>query len=292
MAGFFGLFDYNRPGPGVPHPDDAPPKARIVVFFEVFTRKFWNLVKINMMFSVFNLPALVAVFFASWFVLQKNLGGDALSDLFMRFIFGSVVLCIPLITVGPAQAGLTYILRNYAREEHAFIWGDFIENAKRNFKEGIIISVIDFIAVIIFGIALNFYTSSTANNLLMTFASAFLILSFVIFLMMHMFIYPMLVTFKLSVKQLYKNALVFALARFLPNLGILLICVLLVLVTFYFNTMIGLVLFPLITVSLVGLIINFYVYPLMTKYLIDKAEGLESEAAGNAEIKESTRRSK
>jgi hypothetical protein len=59
MAGFFGLFDYNKPGPGVPNPEDVPPKSPFVVFFEILQRKFWSLVKVNLMFLLFNLPALI-----------------------------------------------------------------------------------------------------------------------------------------------------------------------------------------------------------------------------------------
>ena len=51
MAGFFGFFDYTKPGPGVPNPEDAPKKARILVFLEILQRKFWNLIKINLMFT-------------------------------------------------------------------------------------------------------------------------------------------------------------------------------------------------------------------------------------------------
>lgn len=32
MAGFFGLFDYTKEGPGVPK--DAPPKARFIIFLK------------------------------------------------------------------------------------------------------------------------------------------------------------------------------------------------------------------------------------------------------------------
>ncbi len=31
MAGFFGFFDYTKPGPGVP--EDLPPKSKFIVFF-------------------------------------------------------------------------------------------------------------------------------------------------------------------------------------------------------------------------------------------------------------------
>lgn len=279
MAGFFGFFDYTKPGPGIPK--DAPPKPPIVVFFGIYTRKFWNLVKINIMFNLFNLPAVIAVIFASMYVIQAQIEDDPAIDLLTRFILGSIVLCIPLITVGPVQAGYTYILRNYSREEHAFLWWDFKDNALANFKQSVIISIIDFFALIAFGIIINFYFSYTVNNTTMAMflllARTFIILAFIIYLIMHMYIYPMLVTFKLTLRQLYRNALIFSLAKFFPNLGILLLCVVLILLSFYFSTFIGIVLFLFITVSTIGLITNFYVYPKLKKYMIDKIEGQEED---------------
>lgn len=277
MAGFFGFFDYTKPGPGIPK--DAPPKAPIVVFFGIYTRKFWNLVKINLMFNLFNLPALLAVIFASMYVIQGQITDDPTVDLLTRFILGCIVLCVPLITVGPAQAGYTYILRNYSREEHAFLWWDFKDHARQNFKQSLIISIIDFFALILFGIIINFYFQYTTDNstvmIFMLFARTIIILSFIIYLIMHMYIYTMLVTFKLNLRQLYRNALIFSLAKFFPNLGILLLCVVLVLLSFYFNVFIGVVLFLFITVSTIGLITNFYVYPKLKRYMIDKAVGDE-----------------
>jgi uncharacterized membrane protein YesL len=267
MAGFFGFFDYTKPGPGVPK--DAPPKARVIVFFEVLGRKFWNLVKMNIMFSLFNLPAIAAVFIATFFIFQNYLVEDPAYDLLLRFVLGSLLLCVPVITVGPAQAGYTYILRNYSREEHAFLWWDFKDTALKNFKESMIISVLDFIFVVFFGLALNFYNRLEMNSILPSLATGFLLMAFVIFLMMHLYIYPMLITFKLTVRQIYKNAFIFALAKFFPNLGILLLCFLILQVTFIYPV-IGIILFIFITVSLIGLIINFYSYPKLKKYIIDR----------------------
>ena len=47
MAGFFGLFDYTKTGPGILK--NAPPKPRVIVFFEVYFRKFWHLIKLNIL---------------------------------------------------------------------------------------------------------------------------------------------------------------------------------------------------------------------------------------------------
>ncbi|MCX7842237.1 MAG: DUF624 domain-containing protein [Clostridia bacterium] len=270
MAGFFGFFDYTKPGPGIPK--DAPPKHPVIVFFEIYSRKFWNLVKLNILFSIFNLPAIATMAFLviiSQMSFSSVAGDDLLMDFVLRFILGSFLLCIPLVTVGPAQAGFTFVLRNYAREEHAFIWSDFKEHALKNFKESVIISVIDLIVAIIIAIDLRIYMTMQKGNFLITIASAMLVLSFIIYLMMHMYIYPMLVTFKLGIKQIYKNALIFAVIRFLPNLGILVLCAAVLMASFIYP-FIGMMLFPLITVSTIGLITNFYVYPALKKHIIDR----------------------
>jgi len=282
MAGFFGFFDYTKPGPGIPK--DAPPKARIIVFFEILGRKFWNLIKINLLFSLFNLPAVVLMLFISMFYLRQPLE-DVTLDLVVRFMFGTFFMCIPVITVGPAQAGLTYLLRNYAREEHAFIWWDFKESAKNNLKQSLIISLIDAVIMVLAGFTINFYLVYGSSNILFAIASGIVILAFIIFLMMHLYIYPMLVTFKLTIKQLYKNAFLFAIVKFLPNLLILLLCLVLVFVSFI-NYLIGFVLMIFFTFSLIGLITNFYVYPYLKKYMIDKIEGENSQEVQGSDIKE------
>ncbi len=266
MAGLFGFFDYTKPGPGIPK--DAPPKPRIVVFFGILQRKFWNLVKINLLFMLFNIPAIIGMLFASIFVIDQN-PNDPVADLVVRFALGVFFVTIPVITVGPAQAGFTFIMRNYAREEHAFLWWDFKEHALKNFKQSLIISLIDFIVVIVAGISIRFYLHQMAENSFWSFPAGLVIVAFIIFLMMHLYIYPMLITFKLTVKQIYKNALIFAFVKLIPNFLILLLCFAITIVTFL-NYLIGIILLIFITYSLIGLITNFYAYPIIKKYMIDK----------------------
>ena len=79
-----GLFNsYTKEGKGIDKKPDN--RLRIVVFFDIYIRKFWNLILLNILYLLF---------------------------------------CIPIVTIGPATAAMTKILRNYAREEHAFIWSD------------------------------------------------------------------------------------------------------------------------------------------------------------------------
>jgi len=271
MAGIFGMFDYTKEGPGIPK--DAPPKSRFVIFFEVLARKFWKIIRVNLMFGVFNIPAFLflLIFAASYshlFIPSEIPETDQL-----RYLLGgtvpllSVFLCLPMITVGPAQAGMTYILRNFSREEHAFLWSDFIEHAKKNFKQSMIVGSINLFITVLVIVLINFYFS-LPGSLLITAASTILIVVFVIFMMMSMYIYPMMVTFNLTIRQLYKNALSFAIMKLIPNLLILILCSALVIVSFYFNPIIGYILFFFITMALISFITNFYVYPKIDKYMI------------------------
>lgn len=54
MSGFFGLFNYDKEGPGVSK--DAPQKKTFVVFFEMFFRNFWKFITINLVYSVISIP--------------------------------------------------------------------------------------------------------------------------------------------------------------------------------------------------------------------------------------------
>ena len=56
MAGFFGLFNYEKVGPGIDK--NAPKKKTFIVFFETFFRNFWKFITINLVFSVISIPIL------------------------------------------------------------------------------------------------------------------------------------------------------------------------------------------------------------------------------------------
>ncbi len=54
MAGFFGLFNYEKEGPGIDK--NAPKKHGFIVFFETFFRNFWKFIIINLVYCLISLP--------------------------------------------------------------------------------------------------------------------------------------------------------------------------------------------------------------------------------------------
>ena len=90
----------------------------------------------------------------------------------------------------------------------------------------------------------------------------------IIYAMMHIYVYQMMVTFDLSLKDIMRNALIFALGKLPLNILITLICGAIVIASVIFNTVIGIILSAIITLSLIGYIIVFSVYPTIENYLI------------------------
>ena len=56
MAGFFGLFNYDKEGPGISK--NGPKKKTFIVFFETFFRNIWKFIPINLVYSLITLPVI------------------------------------------------------------------------------------------------------------------------------------------------------------------------------------------------------------------------------------------
>lgn len=306
MAGFFGIGDFTKEGKGVEK--DAPKKRGIFAFFELFFRKFGRLCKLNMLYLLACVPTAVVVFIvagvvsstiinSSTEVLAQAMGlaapdmenadfvkSIAIVDVVIRGMI--TLLFTALWGMGPVTAGFTYILRNYSREEHAWLWSDFWQYTKENFKQSIVIWLVDLVAMPMMFIAYMFYSRS--QGVIMYFKYIMCVLIFV-YTSMHFYIYPMMVTFKLSVKDLYRNSLLFAFGK-LP-INIFVFAVLLFIhvgipyiglmrtggaVTIYWlaYALLELVIF----LSMSGFIVNFSVYPTLKKYMIiDTKKQIKSE---------------
>jgi uncharacterized membrane protein YesL len=223
-----GLFNnYYKEGKGVSKEQKTP---RLILFFQIFFRKFWKLISINMLYVLF---------------------------------------CIPIVTIGPATAGFTKIMRNFAREEHAFLWGDFIETFKKNFKQAFLFSVID---LLVYGfLILDFFAlQAVTNRLMMIFSMAAILLTLTVWTFMHYYIYSMMITFDLTLRQLLKNSFIFCWAGFIRNLCLTVILVTVtVLAVQYLNVLFLLFLVATLYFSFCGLLINFMVNPLIKKHMID-----------------------
>jgi len=254
MAGFFGLNNYAKSGPGISK--DEPQKHSLFLFFELYFRKFWKLVQINLLFFISCIPFLIPFILVSYF-LGKNVLLDYLSAL-------------PIVGIAVIYSGFTFILRNFAREENAFLWLDFKDTIKSNWRQSIIIGVIDFAAFIILHFSINFYFLQVKTNILFIIPLFLCVFIAMVIIFMQYYLFVMLITFSLTMKQLLRNAAIFSLAGLGRNVLITLFLGLLILLLYIFP--IALVLLPFILISTLGFVINFNVWPLVKKFMIKSEE--------------------
>lgn len=212
-------FNYSKPGPGVDK--DAPQKKGIFRYLEIFGRKFWKLLQANMLTFLCSLPFMIILFIiapinpdALTSLMPEAASEDlAVMHLMLRFLYVSLVYF--LWGSGPASAGYAYIARSFTREQHSWIFSDFKDKFKENFKQGMIVSIIDLVLSYASVFGIYFYYSAYARTGNKFFFAAFCVMCMVLLLytFMHFYIYQFMVTFAEKTSQLYKNSLIFAISQ-------------------------------------------------------------------------------
>lgn len=198
-----------------------------------------------------------------------------------------LLLCLPVLTVGLADAGLTYITRNAAREKYAYPVQDFFATVRRTWKRALPVGIINLIVWAILGFNAFFYANSLFLRVDGSEAPVFhwllfglTIVGMLVFTFMTYYIPFQVVTFDLTLKQMYKNAFMFSLHNFWTNLlvfGILAVVLAVIAVPVLFigsvewmwvSVLAGLV-FLFFYPALRSLIIQFSLFPYIRKVMID-----------------------
>ncbi len=219
-----GLFSDRYTKEGKGVDKNAPEKNGLFRFFELFKRHFSKLVTGNLLY---------------------------------------VVLSLPVVTVGLASAGLTYICRAAARDQHSFPVSDFFETVKKNWKQALAVGLIDLAVSLLFayniywaflqleggGISAQIYFGVTLAVIILYRFSSY-------------YRYSMLITFKIKLSQIYKNSFIFAMSAVTSNLiiGIThLVCYIAAFLLLYFVR-------PYFSLAII-MILGFLIYPAFSCFL-------------------------
>lgn len=263
--------NYEKPGKGVP--EDGSQEVNFVRFFQIVGRKFWGMVGINVMQLIGNLPALAAAGFWLGFKFGALSAGDADEQLWFMLMAGFLAVSTQIVTIGPVQAGFIYTMRNYVREENVFVWSDFMKGVRENWKRSLAVAAIDLFVFYVLSCVYSFYTTVEGNPVVIVSLSKFVLgVLVLLYAMMHLYIYPMMVTLDLNIKQLYGNAWRFAIGKFIPNLLIVALLVGFDVLIFYVSAYFGMIIISIIGYSLTGFLATFYTYPAIDKYIIQKVK--------------------
>lgn len=228
---------------------NAPKKKPFFRFCEMYFNRFWKMLKLSL----------------------------------LTFVF-----CLPIITIGPALAGMTKVLKSYTLDKDTFIWHDFMKGFKGNLNQSVPLGFIDILMTASLLCALYVYPQfgdrARAHGESGTIFTILCIISVSValtVLMMNFFALPMIVATDLDFRKVVKNSFILVCLGLKRNIITLLI-ILLVAALMIVGTMVSpltLLLIPLWAVSFLGFVIMFNSYPLIQKYVIDpyyEAQGMEN----------------
>lgn len=225
-------FYYGKSGKGDYRKEDLP-KNRWQLFFEVLRVRLSGLVKVNLLYVVVWIPMialLVMTLLAAMGLLTDMINeageivGDwtAFTDSLLSVVYTGLIFAIPCIAItGPFTAGIAYITRNWARDEHSFIWSDFKDTLKENWKQALITSIIT--GVIPFLVYVGYVTYGQMIETMGMFfivPQVLIIMLAVVWSLALIYIYPLMVSYKLTYGQLIRNALLLAVGRLPQTLAL------------------------------------------------------------------------
>ena len=174
------------------------------------------------------------------------------------------LLCLPIITIGPATTALYYTVVKVIRRERGYLMREYFSAFKSNFKIGTLSTIVLLIMYLIL-----IFDQKWANTLEGTMAYILIsVFNSMIFLLtcVAIYLFPILSRFKISMKQLFKTSL-FMSMKHLPST----ILIAIIIAVFGLGTYI---IMPLVFIApaLCCLVVSFLFERVLKKYMPQKDE--------------------
>ena len=217
MAFFGNLMNnyfYGKAGKG-DYTIENMPQNRRQLFGEVMKVRWSSLFGVNLLYIIFWIPAIAWSFLNFELILSMMdpESGHTMEEVMGTFSFYLLVL-FPCITItGPFNAGVTYVLRNWARDEHSFVLSDFKDAVKANWKQSLVISAISGILPFLLYVCWQFYSSMLSQSLLFIVPIALVMLVGILWTLSTMVMYDMLITYDLRLRDVIRNSILLTLGK-------------------------------------------------------------------------------
>lgn len=244
---------YGKSGKGDLTPEDMP-RTRAQLFRETLRTRLGALMRLNLLYMLVWLPAMLLIAYhvlaaysalagvadlqaqtqagtvaAADFAAQQASLTDALKSI---AITGLLILIPCLAITGPFTAGLSYVTRNWARDEHAFLWSDFRDAVKENWKQALATSTITGMMPLVCYVCWMFYGQLAQDNALFMIPQVLTVTLGALWAMSLLYLYPLMVTYRLRYRDLLRNGFLLTMGRLPATLGLKLLSCLPVAIAF------------------------------------------------------------
>lgn len=213
--GFFHSYFYGKSGKKDFTADDLP-ATRLQLFKTVLSVRKGSMLGLNLLYLFFWIPA---IFWTFLNFIQLGAEGFSLSSL----LYSWLLILFPLAAVtGPFNMGASYVMRNWARDEHSFVWMHFWAGVKANWKQGLLFGLINGAVPLLAFLCLSFYSGLTADSMLFYLPLALVLAAALLWYMCALILPTMLVSYELRFTDALRNALLMILATLPRSFAILL----------------------------------------------------------------------
>ena len=192
------------------------PANRRQLFGTVLRVRWSQMIGVNLLYLIIWIPAIVWTIM-NLMLLQGVASTDAVefsrADV-LGVISTWLLLMIPCVAItGPFNAGVTYVLRNWARDQHSVILSDFKDAIKDNWKQALPVSLISGIMPFIVFTAVQFYGQMAQSSPVFMIPVALVGLVGAIWSMATMLMYVMMVTYKLKLRDVIRNSILLTIGK-------------------------------------------------------------------------------
>ena len=175
-------------------------------------------------------------------------------------------------------------MRNWSSDKHSFLGSDFNDAVKGNWKQGILVGLINGLSLLVSYVGITYYGQmAQGSGMFWVIPEALVIMMLALWWMINMLIYPMMVTYDMNLKTLIRNSALIAAAR-LPwsilflacGLALPLICfILMFMVPYVYVIMVMVLLYVVVGFSLTGFVYASYANSCFDRFLNPKIEGAQ-----------------
>ena len=322
MSGLFNSFYYGKAGKADFTPDQLP-KNRVELFFSMLRVRFSGLIGINLIYLLFSLPTIIWTGL-HYMVITSALGmnieaGEAAAEAVVETaaqtavnagdIRGYLIIwligmipCMMISSLGRIGTALT--LRNWARDDHSFVLSDVKDTIKGNWKTALIIGFISGASLLLAFFCYIYYNGmASVGSVFWIIPQALVIIFCALWWMSTMVIYPMAVTYDMTVRTMIQNSVImiiarlpfsvlfFALPTFIPMILVFFLgspIVMLIVALYYL--LIGYALYQFLTISYANSCFDKFLNPRIeganvNKGLRDPSYSLEDDTVTEEDIK-------
>lgn len=275
-GGFFNNYFYGKSDRRDYTKDDLP-QTRFQLFRTVLSVRRGSMLGLNLLYLCFWLPALF------WTLLNLMQFGAENISLYSLIFTWLVILCPLIALTGPFNMGASYVMRNWARDEHSFVWAHFWAGVKANWKQGLLFGLINGLSPLISFISLWFYGQLLGASPVFYLPICIILCAYLLWNLCALTLPALLVGYRLSFTAALKNALLTAIAQLPRAFGILLATLafpLLLFISFCFFPSVlnwlataAFLYYVLIGLSMNKLITASYANMICEKYINTKIEG-------------------